>query len=71
MEGLYTLWKPYRSPIDPKLPTCSFLLKEVASRIVWRVCFDLASLLDTKPIHLYIKTVDGINPALPIIRNTP
>ena len=24
-EGLYTLQKPYRSPIDPKLPACSFL----------------------------------------------
>ena len=26
IEGLYTLWKPYRSPIYLKLPTsCSFL----------------------------------------------
>ena len=25
IEGLYTLYKPYRSPIYPKLPTCSFL----------------------------------------------
>ena len=25
IEGLYTLWKPYRSPIYPKLPTWSFL----------------------------------------------
>ena len=25
IEGLYTLWKLYRSPTNPKLPTCSFL----------------------------------------------
>ena len=25
IEGLYTLQKPYRSPIYPKIPTCSFL----------------------------------------------
>ena len=25
IKGLYTLQKPYRSPIYPKLPTCSFL----------------------------------------------
>ena len=25
IESLYTLWKPYGSPIYPKLPTCSFL----------------------------------------------
>ena len=24
IEGLYTLKNPYRSPIYPKLPTCSF-----------------------------------------------
>ena len=23
IEGLYTLWRPCRSPIYPKLPTCS------------------------------------------------
>ena len=26
IEGLYTLWKPDRSPIYPKLPTCSFCI---------------------------------------------
>ena len=32
IEGLYTLWKPYRSPIYPKLPACSVLyLKEAYS----------------------------------------
>ena len=33
IEGLYTFWKPYRSPIYPKLPTFSFPLKEVASLV--------------------------------------
>ena len=34
IEGLYTLQKPYRSPKDPKLPTCGFfnemLMKSLA-----------------------------------------
>ena len=25
IEGLYTLSKPYRSPVYPKLPTCSYV----------------------------------------------
>ena len=25
IEGLYSLWKPYRNPIYTKLPTCRFL----------------------------------------------
>ena len=29
IEGLYTLQKPYRSPLYPKLPTCSFLYVKV------------------------------------------
>ena len=29
VEGLYTLQKPYRIPMYPKLPSCSFLQNKV------------------------------------------
>ena len=29
IEGLYTLWKPYRSPIYPKLPTLLSLARTI------------------------------------------